>query len=111
MQRTADTATRLVPQVSSEALLTVVSALPSRPSPAATVWKPIEASRPPLGTPTIAATLNEVLEWHIQQHADATHAIVLADEESAIAFLLRCDQHRMCRGTARLELQCCVIAL
>jgi len=55
---------------------------PTGPGPTASVMKPIESSRQAVGTPTMAVTLNEVLEWHVQQHPDATHAIVLADDQS-----------------------------
>ncbi len=64
--------------------LTSAAASPSsrRPGPAASVMKPIEAPRLAVGAPTTAVTLNEVLEWHVREHPDATHAIVLADEQS-----------------------------
>jgi acyl carrier protein len=38
--------------------------------------------RPVLEEPRRAATLNEVLEWHVERNPDATHAVVLADERS-----------------------------
>src|SRR5579872_1892605 len=41
----------------------------------------VTARRPQLGTPTTATTLNEVLAWHAEQHPDATHAIVLDDQQ------------------------------
>jgi acyl carrier protein len=52
-----------------------------RSSTAATLAKPIPSPRPTLGTPAKATTLNEVLEWHVQQHPNTTHAIVLMDEQ------------------------------
>jgi 1-acyl-sn-glycerol-3-phosphate acyltransferase len=75
---TAETLTELLSALTSAATRTS-----TKPTiPAATVVQPIESTRPPLGIPTSAVTLNEVLEWHVQQHPDATHAIVLADEQS-----------------------------
>ncbi len=48
----------------------------------AAVPGPILALRPLLGTPRTATTLNEVLAWHAERHPQATHAMVLGDEQA-----------------------------
>lgn len=53
-----------------------------RPGAAAVPVNPVAAPRPALGVPKAATTLNEVLAWHAEQHPDATHAIVLDDQQS-----------------------------
>jgi len=52
------------------------------PGDAARPVRPILPSRPLLGTPRTAMTLNEVLAWHAEQHPKATHAVVLIDGQS-----------------------------
>ena len=46
----------------------------------AVVPRPIPALRPQ-GTPRAAMTLNEVLAWHAERHPQATHAVVLGDDQ------------------------------
>lgn len=45
-----------------------------------TLVKPIEIPRPVPGTATDAATLNDVLDWHLEQHPQAVHAILLEND-------------------------------
>lgn len=42
--------------------------------------KPIGIPRPAPGAPVNAATLNDVLDWHLEQHPQAIHAILLDDD-------------------------------
>jgi 1-acyl-sn-glycerol-3-phosphate acyltransferase len=51
---------------------------PAEASP--THLKPIGIPRPAPGTPVNAATLNDVLNWHLEQHPQAIHAILLEDD-------------------------------
>ncbi len=48
----------------------------------AAVPSPNPTLRPLLGTPRTATTLNEVLAWHAERHPQATHAVVLGDEQA-----------------------------
>jgi len=65
-----------------ESLTSSAAAERAHPSAPAVLVTPLPTPRPPLGTPRTAATLNEVLDWHAEQHPNATHAVVLDDERS-----------------------------
>lgn len=56
--------------------------------------------RPPITAPHTAKTLNEVLAWHAERHPDATHAVVLVDEQShALTYAQLRDGARRVAGT------------
>jgi acyl carrier protein len=54
---------------------------PGEPRPAAPAIAPAITSRPSVGLPSHAVTLNEVLEWRARTTPDAIHAVVLGEKE------------------------------
>jgi acyl carrier protein len=56
--------------------------VPSHPTVMTVPAELARGARQPLGTPSTACTLIDVLEWHAQRHPDAIHAVVLDGESS-----------------------------
>ena len=77
---TVDTVADLVQAVSSAALVAEVAPFPI---PATALAGKIAQRSLPAGAPTQATTLQEVLGWRLQRHPDATHLVLLGDQQAS----------------------------
>jgi non-ribosomal peptide synthetase component F len=86
----------------AETVRDLLDALQQEAAPRAAAAPPIQPppELPPVKAAVDAATLTEVLEWHVAQHADRRHATVLQDDATVLATMTYGELAHAARGVA-----------